>query len=258
MAWFKKPEDIRVGVIGYGGAFNMGKGHLNQMKDAGMIPAVACDVDPERVKVAEQDFPGIQTYTDVGKMLKESDANLLVIITPHNTHAKLAIQCLNAGRHVVCEKPFAITTAECDKMIATARNKKLMLSTYHNRHWDGWIMSAMEKIKSGAIGDVMRVECHMGGYGKPGDWWRSSKSISGGILYDWGVHLLEYALQVIDSDISEVTGFAHNGFWGQENKVGQGFQRRRRIRRRQVQKRIMAHVDDIEHRRETEVRPGSA
>ena len=64
-----------------------------------------------------------------------------------------------------------------------------------------------------AIGDVYRVEAHMGGYGQPGDWWRSSKTISGGILYDWGVHLLEYSLQIIDSEIVEVTGFARAGFW---------------------------------------------
>ncbi len=53
----------------------------------------------------------------------------------------------------------------------------------------------------------------MGGYGQPGDWWRSSKSISGGILYDWGVHLIEYSLQLLDGDLKEVTGFAKSGFW---------------------------------------------
>jgi scyllo-inositol 2-dehydrogenase (NADP+) len=53
----------------------------------------------------------------------------------------------------------------------------------------------------------------MGAWGKPSDWWRSSKSISGGILYDWGVHLIEYALQVIDDDITEVNGFSCNGVW---------------------------------------------
>ena len=58
----------------------------------------------------------------------------------------------------------------------------------------------------------------MCGYGKPGDWWRTSKSISGGILYDWGVHLLEYALQLIDSEMVEVAGYAKTGFWAKETK----------------------------------------
>jgi predicted dehydrogenase len=53
----------------------------------------------------------------------------------------------------------------------------------------------------------------MNNWNKPGDWWRSSKTMSGGILYDWGVHLLEYTLQIIDADIVEVTGFAKKGFW---------------------------------------------
>ena len=73
MAKFRKASDIRVGVIGYGGAFNMGKAHLNEMKQAGMTPVAACDVDPKRVEVAKGDFPGIQTYTDVGAMLAKSN-----------------------------------------------------------------------------------------------------------------------------------------------------------------------------------------
>ncbi|MCG2659899.1 MAG: Gfo/Idh/MocA family oxidoreductase, partial [Kiritimatiellae bacterium] len=118
MAKFKKAEDIKVGVIGYGGAFNMGCAHLNEMKKAGMTPVAVAELDAKRLEVAIHDFPGIQTYASVAKMLAKSDVNLLAIITPHNTHAALAIQCLNTGRHVVCEKPLAITTAECDAMIA--------------------------------------------------------------------------------------------------------------------------------------------
>jgi scyllo-inositol 2-dehydrogenase (NADP+) len=213
MAKFKKPEQIKVGVIGYGGAFNMGRSHLNEMQKAGMTPVAVSDLDEGRLKVAEQDFPGIQTYKTVAQMLKKSDVNLVTIITPHNTHAKLALQCLRAGRHVVCEKPLAITTAECDAMIAEARKGKLTLSTYHNRHWDGCIMEAVKHIRSGVIGDVVRVEAHMGAYRQPGDWWRTSRTISGGVLYDWGVHLLEYSLQVIDSDMTEVAGFSKSGFW---------------------------------------------
>lgn len=221
MKRFARPEDIKVGVVGYGGAFNMGRAHLNEMKRAGMVPTAVAEIDPERLKVAEQDFPGIETYPSVAKMLENSDVNLLAIITPHNTHAKLAIQCLRAGRHVVTEKPFAITTAECDAMIAAARKSGCMLSTYHNRHWDGCILNAVKLVRSGAIGEVFRVEAHMGGYGQPRDWWRSSKSISGGILYDWGVHLLEYSLQILQgAQLAEVMGLAHRGFWADKVKWG--------------------------------------
>lgn len=219
MKKFKNASEIKVGVIGYGGAFNMGKAHLNEMKKAGMTPTAVAEIDKERLKVAETDFPGIQTYSSVADMLKKSDVDLLAIITPHNTHAKLAIQCLKAGKHIVCEKPLAITTAECDAMIAEAKKGKLVASTYHNRHWDGCILDAVKKVRSGAIGEVVRIEAHMGGWGQPGDWWRTSRTISGGILYDWGVHLLEYSLQILEGEkMKEISGFAKTGFWAPKTK----------------------------------------
>jgi predicted dehydrogenase len=213
MKRFNDASEIKVGVVGYGGAFNMGRHHLAEMQKAGMTPVAVCEIDPERRKAAEQDYPGIQAYANLSQMLKQSDVRLVTIITPHNTHAKLALTCLKAGRHVVVEKPMAVTTAECDAMIAEARKSGVVLSTYHNRHWDGCILEAVRRIGSGAIGEIVRIEAHMGGWGQPRDWWRSSRSISGGILYDWGVHLLEYTLQLIRSEIREVSGFAKRGYW---------------------------------------------
>jgi predicted dehydrogenase len=114
---------------------------------------------------------------------------------------------------------LAITTAECDAMIAAAKKSGVVLSTYHNRHWDGWILRAVEQIKEKkVIGDIYRVEARMGSRALPGDWWRTSQTISGGILYDWGVHLLEYGLQLIDSDITEVSGFSKSGYWAPKTK----------------------------------------
>jgi len=219
MKTHKKPSDIKVGVIGYGGAFNMGRQHLKEMQAAGMTPVAVAEVDPSRLAVAKTDFPGIGTFPSVGAMLKGSPVDMVAIITPHNTHAPLAIECLNAGRHVVCEKPLAITTAEVDAMIRAAKKSGVMLSIYHNRHWDGRILQAVDLVKKRKlIGDVFRIECHKGGYSKPGEWWRTSRSISGGVLYDWGVHLLEYSLQLIDAPIAEVSGFAHEGFWGPQTQ----------------------------------------
>ncbi|MBB6430257.1 Gfo/Idh/MocA family protein [Algisphaera agarilytica] len=214
MKKFKSTKDIKVGVVGYGGAFNMGQQHLQQMKKAGMTPFAVCEIDPERLKVAEDDFPGIETYGSLDAMLKQSDVNLLVHITPHNLHYPLAAKCVKAGKHVVTEKPFVVTTSEADRLINLANKHNVMVSTYHNRHWDGWIMRAVREIvEKKTIGDVYKVEAHFGGYGMPRDWWRTSKSVSGGVLYDWGCHLLEYTLQVVDSDIVEVSGYAKNGYW---------------------------------------------
>lgn len=217
---FQQASEIKVGVVGYGGAFNMGRMHLQDMQKAGMTPRAVAEPDKARLAVAAQEFPGIQTFASVDELLAKSDVNLIVLITPHNTHAPLALQCLKAGRHVVSEKPLAITTDECDAMIAAAKDAGVMVSTFHNRHWDGSILKAMDVVRAGTIGEIIRVEGHMGAWGKPGEWWRSSKSISGGVLYDWGVHVLEYTLQLVDSDIVEVTGFAKRGYWAPQTKWG--------------------------------------
>lgn len=83
----KRKSSIKVGVIGYGGAFNMGRQHLNEMKAAGMTPTAVVEVDPSRLAAASEDFPGIETHGSVGDMLRKSRVDLVTIITPHNTHA---------------------------------------------------------------------------------------------------------------------------------------------------------------------------
>ena len=72
--------------------------------------------------------------------------------------------------------------------------------------------------KQKLIGDIIRINAHIGGYNCPGEEWRSSKSISGGILYDMGAHILEYCFQLIDSPVTEVSGFTHTGFWADQSK----------------------------------------
>jgi scyllo-inositol 2-dehydrogenase (NADP+) len=210
---YANPSAIRVAVVGYGGAFNMGRQHLKEMQTAGMTPTAVVELDPKRLEVARTDFPGIETYATVDELLAKSAADLVTVITPHNTHAELGLKIAAAGRHVVLEKPMAITTEECDAMIAAAKGRDVIVSTYHNRHWDGWILRALELFRAGTFGDIVRIDLRMGQHGRPGDWWRSSRSISGGVLYDWGVHLLEYSLQLITSPVTEVSGYAWNGYW---------------------------------------------
>lgn len=210
---FRTASEIKVGTIGYGASFRIARHHLRQMQQAGMTPVAVADIDPDRLPEAAADFPGIATYNSATELLASCDVDLLAICTPHNSHAPLAIECMNAGRHVVTEKPFAVNTEECDAMIAARDRNRVMLSTYHNRHWDSWIINAREKISGGMIGDVIRAQIDLCGYRCPKDTWRSSKTISGGIMYDWGAHCLEYALQILSGRVTEVSGFAHRGFW---------------------------------------------
>ena len=80
MKLFPNPQQIKVGVVGYGGAFNMGKAHLNEMKKAGMTPCAVAEIDATRLAVARQDFPGIETYPSLETMLRKSPVNLITII----------------------------------------------------------------------------------------------------------------------------------------------------------------------------------
>jgi len=205
----KKKKLVRCGIIGYGGAFNMGKHHGESMHKTGkMKVTAACDIDAKRMKVAEEDFPGIQTFTDVDQFIQESETDLVTIITPHNTHAPLAMKCLAAGKHVITEKPFTITTKEATDIIELAKKKKLMASVFHNRRWDGDFQALMEITQSGLIGEVFHVEACMSGYNRPSDkWWRSFKETSGGAFYDWGAHVVDWVLHIAPYKIKSVSGY---------------------------------------------------
>jgi len=209
---------LKVGTIGYGGAYNMGRQHLQELvSHPGFVAEAVCDIDPTRVAEATKDFPGIQTFTDVGEMLAQSEVELLVIILPHNLHASVSLQCLEAGRHVVVEKPFTITVEEADTLIAAAEKAGKVVSTYHNRHWDSVARTLVANV--GRIGRPYRWDSVFGHYGRPrADWWRADKAISGGIIYDWGAHFCEWMLQVMPGAMTEVSGFAVDGIWPVSNE----------------------------------------
>jgi predicted dehydrogenase len=205
---------LKFAICGYGGAFSMGRAHSNQLQATGRAKLVAvCDPDASRLATAEQEFPGIGTYKTLAELLKESDAEMVIIITPHNTHAPLGMQSLKAGRHVIMEKPFCITSAEGRAMVNAAKARGLTLSCYHNRRWDGDFLTVRKLVEKDALGDVFSVKCHMNGFGMRTDWWRASKKVSGGCLYDWGAHIIDWTLQLVDSKVQNVTGFSQKRVW---------------------------------------------
>ena len=208
-------KQIRGAVIGYGAAFNMGKAHLNWMKDAGIAPTAVCDIDAARVEAAQTDFPGIRAYTEVEAILADDAIDLITLITPHNTHAPLALQALNAGKAVICEKPMCLTAQEATEMIEAAQKNSVMLSVFHNRRHDGDFQALKEAIvEKKLIGDVFSIQAGFAGYGHPGHWWRSEKSISGGAFYDWGAHFLDWILNLMPGrKIVNVSGYFHKRLW---------------------------------------------
>jgi predicted dehydrogenase len=179
-----------------------------------MQTVAMCDASPARVEAAKTELPGLDGYfTRLEDMLAMPDLDLVVNILPHNQHAPMTLQCLAAGKHVVQEKPFCITVAEANEMIELAHAKGLMLSLFHNRRWDGDYLLIRDLVAKGLIGDVFHIECSMSGYGHPGFWWRSDKAISGGVMYDWGAHFIDWILNLVPAKITQVNGNFQKRVW---------------------------------------------
>ena len=208
-------KTIKCAVIGYGATFNMGRAHATMIKNTPGLELVAvCDIDPDRTRAAKKDFPEINTYTSLDEMLDKEDFDLISIVLPHNLHASVAIKCLEAGKHVVVEKPMCITVGEATEMISAAKEHGRMLTVFHNRRWDADFCTLRRIIKQGLIGEVFHVEMFGGGYGKPNpNWWRSVKAISGGAFYDWGAHYLDWLLHIIPHRMVNVSGFFYKLVW---------------------------------------------
>ena len=205
---------LKAGCIGYGPSFNIARLHLESMKAAGFEIVAACDILADRRKAAAQEWPGIATYASAAQMLKKSDVEVIAVATEHDSHARLVLQCLNAGRHVITEKPMCITVKEADAMIAAAKKNDRMLSVFHNRRWDGDYMAIKDVIVRGLLGDVFQIELCGGGYHHPGYWWRSEKRIAGGSFYDWGAHFVDWVLGLVPAKITEISGhFVEKAAW---------------------------------------------
>lgn len=206
---------IKCGLLGFGPSFNMGSGHASWINcTPGMEIVAVCDTNAARVEAAKTEFPNLAGYfTDLDEMLKMKDLDLVVNILPHNVHYSTTIKCLEAGKHVVLEKPFCVTVEEANSMIDTAKAKGVMLSLFHNRRWDGDYLSIRDIIDRGLIGDIFHIEAGGGGYGHPGFWWRSDKEISGGTMYDWGAHFLDWILNMVPSKVTQVMGDFQKRVW---------------------------------------------
>lgn len=208
-------KEIKWGIVGYGAAFGMGKAHAGWINASpGMNTIAVCDTDPARTAAAEEDFPGIATYNDLASMLKNKDIDNMVNILPHNLHHPVTMECLKAGKGVVLEKPMCLTTDQATEMIELAKKKKLLLTVFHNRRHDGDYKAVKEFISKGMIGEVFRIEAFMGGWGHPGHWWRTVREISGGHMYDWGAHQMDWILSFLEGrKIQNVTGFFQKRIW---------------------------------------------
>ena len=192
-------KPLRWGIVGYGPACGMGSHHASQVKATPQMELVAvCDPNPDRLAIARKEQGEALAYAADGRELIEGKlCDGVTVIVPHHLHAEVALPFLEAGLHVISEKPFAITPEECDRMIAASRKTGAVLSVYHQRHWDGDMWTIRQIVESGAIGEVFSIEHNILYYGGHGQGWRADKRISGGLLYDFGSHGFEKIFQLV-------------------------------------------------------------
>lgn len=208
-------KTIRCGVLGFGPFFGMGQYHLDSINNTPGLQAVAmCDASKERVEAAKKEYPDLSGhYNSLDEMLAADNIDLIVDVLPHNLHAPTALQCLRAGKHVVLEKPFCLTVEEANSMVDTAREQNVMLSLFHNRRWDGDYMAIKKIIAKGLIGEVFHIEATANQYNHPRFWWRSDKKVSGGLFYDWGAHVVDWILNLVPSELTQVMGDLQKRVW---------------------------------------------
>ncbi len=199
---------VRIGILGYGAI-----GHEHNAAIAlteGLELTAVCDPNPLRTAAARELAPDVRAVDD---LLAQDDVDLVIVSTPPNTHAEWALRCLDAGKSVVVEKPFCLTVEEADRQIGAAAERGLTLAVYQNRRWDPDYLALKQIVRSGQLGEVFHYESFIGGYGHPCNYWHSDESISGGAIYDWGSHYLDWALDLFDQDVEWVSATAHKRVW---------------------------------------------
>ena len=187
-------------IVGYGG---QGAWHASHAEKSDVVSLSGIfDIAEKRVLAAKE--RGIRAYTTLEELLTDESVDIVLCATPNDSHKKIVLAALAAGKHVICEKPVALSVSDFDEMTAAAEKAGRLLSVHQNRRWDVDFLAIKSIIASGEIGEVISVESRIhGSRGIPSDW-RCHKAPGGGMILDWGVHLIDQVLQLIPEKIVNV------------------------------------------------------
>ena len=147
---------------------------------------------------------GIHAYSSYEEVLADAAVDAVVIAVPNDCHKELVIKALEKGKNVICEKPVEMSVAALDEMIAAADKSGKFFTVHQNRRWDVDFLAMKQIVNSGEIGELINIESRIhGSRGIPSDW-RCHKPYGGGMILDWGVHLIDQILQIIKEKIVSV------------------------------------------------------
>jgi predicted dehydrogenase len=187
-------------IVGYGG---QGGWHADHAAKSDVVALRGIyDIKEERMELARS--KGIFTYGSLDEICADADAEIVVVATPNDVHKEIVCALLRSGHHVVCEKPVEMTVAAFDEMARTAAESGKLFTVHQNRRWDVDYLAIKDIIESDRIGEPISIESRIhGSRGIPSDW-RCHKPYGGGMMLDWGVHLIDQMLQLIPERIRRV------------------------------------------------------
>ena len=198
-------------IIGYGG---MGGWHHASLKSK--VPEInvvgAYDIRPEIKEKIEAN--GLYAYGSAEELLADPKIDIVTIAVPNNFHKDYAIAALRAGKNVVCEKPVTMNSAELEEIIAVSKETGKLFTVHQNRRWDRDYRIIKKVLESGMIGKPYFIESRVQGSRGAMFGWRGYKENGGGMLLDWGVHLLDQLLFLVPSKVVSVSGHLKTVFSG--------------------------------------------
>lgn len=202
---------IKLAIIGFGG---MGEYHFHRLKRINEYEVVGVyDIDENRMMVA-QNF-NLKIYSSALEVAEDKTINTVLIATPNHLHFYYVDFFAKAHKNIICEKPVALSTEEYLKMVDVCNKNNVLFTVHQNRRFDEDFLTIKEIIKSNKLGKIYKIESNvMGANGIPGGW-RKQICYGGGMMLDWGVHLIDQIVNLypnrkiesINSDFSYVLGF---------------------------------------------------
>lgn len=187
---------IRLAIVGFG---FMGHCDAQMMETFDDIDLVAvADTNPEQLA----DVPkGVETYSNIDDMLENADFNVLMVSTPNPSHPEMVKKGAKAKKHIICEKPAAMSVAEFDEMVAACKDAGVLFTVHQQRRWDKDYRIMKEVYDKKMVGDMYIIKSQLYGFNGNMHDWHIYPEMGGGMLYDWGVHLIDQILDMVKSNI---------------------------------------------------------